>query len=291
MAGGNSHQRIVENTRRERIEKQVLEILSQILGGRSLSERELPYYETGSFWGGASTAIGIVIAVVAAMSRDVRWLLFAAVPFAAISWAVICKPLKLSKYHWRGWLLVVLIVSTTEGLRAIYETLPSPESKLETTVDNPAVDFKIDCKQNLTVTNRGKFPIKTVAMSITDYRMNFNQEDKLTIESYGKLIEREIAEVIVDKPFTYDLKQDLVAHSDLEVFYGFRFTFIDTGTSKRFAVYRTIPQDTDLYAPQCGSTYIGPGDEKVAMLVREAEQIVLTHQKTLFLDNALEFEH
>jgi hypothetical protein len=126
MAGGNSHQRTVEKTRFARFEGRVLAVVSQILGGKAFSEKEVPWYETGSFWGGASIAIGIIFGVVAAMLKDVRWLLFVALPFAAICWSVICKPLKTSPWHWRRILLSGLILSTGFGLCGIYMALPKP---------------------------------------------------------------------------------------------------------------------------------------------------------------------
>jgi hypothetical protein len=128
MAGGNSHQRTVEKTRSERIEKQVLEVVSRILGGTSVAEKEPPWYETGRFWGGFTTAISIVLAVVAAMLKDVRWLLFAALPFLVLSWGVVCKPLKASRWHWRRALLSFLTVITGVGLCVIYIKLSKPET-------------------------------------------------------------------------------------------------------------------------------------------------------------------
>ena len=126
MAGGNAHQRAVIG----RIEKEVLQVVSQILGGSPLATKEIPWYETGRFWGGFGAFLAIVLTVIAAVEKDIRWLLFVAIPFAGLSWSVICKPLKPSKWHWRKAMLAVLIAMTGIALGGVYVILPRPEIQL-----------------------------------------------------------------------------------------------------------------------------------------------------------------
>jgi hypothetical protein len=138
VGGGNSHQQNVARTRRERIEKEVLVVVSTILGRTTPPpDKEIPWYESGRFWGGATTAISILIAVVSAALKDIRWLVFLAWPFAVLSWAVICKPLKESRWHWRWSLLLFLAIATAVGVWRLYVWLPRPESS-STKTEKPA---------------------------------------------------------------------------------------------------------------------------------------------------------
>ena len=75
MAGGNSHQKAVTKALEKRIEDRVIETVSRILGAAAPVEKEVPWYERGLFWGVFSTAITLVLMVIAAESKDIRWLL------------------------------------------------------------------------------------------------------------------------------------------------------------------------------------------------------------------------
>jgi hypothetical protein len=87
---------------------------------------------------------------------------------------------------------------------------------------------------DVVVTNRGRFPIKQLEMATTPYEFTSDNNSQLQIEPYAKIVSREIAEVIRDKPFTFALKEEIGNVGYLK-FYGFRFTFLDTATSKQFA--------------------------------------------------------
>lgn len=134
---GNSHQRAVAKTRVARIEKDVLQAISQILGAAPIAGKEIPWYEAGRFWGGCTTAIAIVLTVIAAMQKDVRSLLLAALPFAALSWSVVCKPLKPSTWHWRSFLWALLTILTGVGLWTLYVTLPHSPKAHSSTAQTP----------------------------------------------------------------------------------------------------------------------------------------------------------
>lgn len=125
MAGGNAHQRAVERTKVSRIEREVLDAVSRVLGGSVVvAARNIPWYESARFWGGLSACISIILTVVAASLRDVRWLVFVAWPFAVLCLSVICKPLRTSRWHWRRLLLGLLAVMTVSGLTIFGFELP-----------------------------------------------------------------------------------------------------------------------------------------------------------------------
>lgn len=145
MAGGNSHQKAVTKALEKRIEDRVIETVSRILGAAAPVEKEVPWYERGLFWGVFSTAITLVLMVIAAESKDIRWLLFAAWPCAVMAWAVACRPLKVSRWYWRRILLLVLSIVTLAGLWSLYRALPKPEvsdtsKALRNNTDNPALE-------------------------------------------------------------------------------------------------------------------------------------------------------
>lgn len=90
------------------------------LSGRK--EAGAPWYERGLFWGFASTAVALVLVVVAAMFKDLRWLL----PIAWLSWwgasSVISRA-----FRKRGVQLVVfavLIAGSGYGLWTLYRYSP-----------------------------------------------------------------------------------------------------------------------------------------------------------------------
>jgi hypothetical protein len=138
MAGGNAHQRSVEKARSSSIENRILGIVTSILGAGIAAQQEQPFYEKGSFWGCITTAISIILMVIAARLRDVRWLLFLALPFAVLAWFVACKPLKASRLHWRRVLSGFLTVATAAGLVVLYLKLPHPEKSPVVVVTPPA---------------------------------------------------------------------------------------------------------------------------------------------------------
>jgi len=127
MGGGNAHQRAVAKATTARIEIQVLQIAAQIFGARQLvSDQKTPWYETGRFWGGFGAFFTVVFTVLATMLKDIRWLLFLGLPFEALSWTVVCRPVTPSRWHWRRFLLFVLVALTGAGLWVVYRMLPRP---------------------------------------------------------------------------------------------------------------------------------------------------------------------
>jgi hypothetical protein len=62
---------------------------TRALTAKELSRIKQPWYESTLLWGASATAISLVLAVVAAMRHDLRWLLFIAWPFScAAIWAI-----------------------------------------------------------------------------------------------------------------------------------------------------------------------------------------------------------
>ncbi len=166
MSGGNSHQRAVGKASNEHIEKQVVQIVSKILGSGDKSEKEVPWYQTGLFWGGLTTFISIVVSVVAVTLKDVRWLLSVALPFAGLSWCVVCKPLKASSWHWRRILLLVLVSVTGLGLWKVYIALPNPDRQSATTVQPKLEHTHIQWLGPQSVKNYHLLPLKTGASAL-----------------------------------------------------------------------------------------------------------------------------
>jgi hypothetical protein len=92
MAGGNSHQRGVERAKQARIDKQISAAINKAISKQSsvsngtepleVAEKADPWYERGLFWGCLSLAAAIVLTVIAAMQKDLRWLLFVAWPLS-----------------------------------------------------------------------------------------------------------------------------------------------------------------------------------------------------------------
>ena len=80
-----------------------------------------PWHESALFWGCFSLAAAIVLAVIAAMQKDLRWLLLIAWPFAGISSWVVCRKLKVQAWRWT--LFLLLLVGTGVGLVWLHNKL------------------------------------------------------------------------------------------------------------------------------------------------------------------------
>jgi hypothetical protein len=117
MAGGNSHQRAMERAAESRIKRQLSAAVAEYLGGDKVEKTrsgEPPWYERGLFWGLISLAAAIVLTVIAAMQRDLRWLLMLVWPLTVIPLWLACRELKLQSARWS--LFVGLSLSTVFGL-------------------------------------------------------------------------------------------------------------------------------------------------------------------------------
>jgi hypothetical protein len=76
-------------------------------------ERE-PWYQTNLFWGGASSGAAIVLTVIAAMLKDLRWLLILAWPLFGVSLWVACRGIRSSSKKWS--LFATLTIMAAVGL-------------------------------------------------------------------------------------------------------------------------------------------------------------------------------
>src|SRR6266481_4429067 len=72
-----------------------------------IRDQQVPWYESNLLWGPVSLGAGILLAVVAAMKHDLRWLLCFAAPFFVFAaWSLLKRWL-------RRWWLVAVLVSCT----------------------------------------------------------------------------------------------------------------------------------------------------------------------------------
>jgi hypothetical protein len=84
--------------------------------------RRVSWYESGLFWGCFSFAAALVLAVIAAMLKDLRWLLILAWPFAGVSCWVVCRELPKGLARWASFM--VLFVAVGLGLLMLDRNLP-----------------------------------------------------------------------------------------------------------------------------------------------------------------------
>lgn len=82
--GGNSHQRAQERARQEKVAEQLAPLVAQVVQKNLSTQPKTPWQST-LLWGALSLAVGIVITVIAAMMRDIRWLLYFSLPFLGFS--------------------------------------------------------------------------------------------------------------------------------------------------------------------------------------------------------------
>lgn len=70
----------------------------------NIKEQPVPWYETNLFWGPLALGVGILLAVVAAMKHDLKWLLYFAAPcFVFAAWALLRRWVK-------SWLLALCVL-------------------------------------------------------------------------------------------------------------------------------------------------------------------------------------
>jgi len=111
MAGGNSHQRGVERAAQKRRAERVsvaVDKTSSAMGQSSAilkpePNKELdktPWYERGLFWGLVSISVAVVLAVIAATWRDLRWLLLLAWSLAITSTWLACREISKAHIRW-----------------------------------------------------------------------------------------------------------------------------------------------------------------------------------------------
>lgn len=86
-----------------------------------MSGDKSPWYESGLFWGCASLAGAIVLTVIAAMLKDLRWLLVIAWPLAGVSVWVAFRELR--NQVWRWFLFLALWAGTAIGLWCLNSVL------------------------------------------------------------------------------------------------------------------------------------------------------------------------
>ena len=89
---GNSHQRAIERAQKARIEKQISVAINKVLADL--------WYQSGLFWGCLSLATAIVLAVIAATPKDLRWLLFLALPLFVIPFWLMCRGVSRVPFRW-----------------------------------------------------------------------------------------------------------------------------------------------------------------------------------------------
>ncbi len=106
-----------------------VEIISAPKPIESESGRQ-PWYQSTLLWGAFSLALTIVFTVVAAMTKDVRWALFGALPFATIAvWEFLSYFIEPKKVRALITGLISLVLAI--GLLVLYARL-KPESPIDT---------------------------------------------------------------------------------------------------------------------------------------------------------------
>jgi len=76
---------------------------------------ESPWYESTLLWGALGAAMAIVLTVIAALSKDLRWLLFLAWPFFGLTFWSLCRRVRIAPIRW-----AVLIVSLLVAAVGLY---------------------------------------------------------------------------------------------------------------------------------------------------------------------------
>jgi hypothetical protein len=83
-----------------------------------------PFYQSTLFWGAGSLGVAIVLTVIAAMKKDLRWLLFVATPFFWFSlWEVVKSIRRVSV---KRTILVVSCTAVTLGILLLFFHLAPP---------------------------------------------------------------------------------------------------------------------------------------------------------------------
>jgi hypothetical protein len=81
--GGNSHQRAVERTKWEKEAAVLAPLIAKEMA--PTGAKRSPWYQSTLFWGAFGIFGTTVFTVVAAMTKDIRWGLYGALPFASIA--------------------------------------------------------------------------------------------------------------------------------------------------------------------------------------------------------------
>jgi hypothetical protein len=142
MGGGDSHQRAMERAAKARIDKQISAALDRALSERNsisnseepikMPEKAIPWYERGLFWGCISLAAAIVLTVIAATQKDLRWLLFISWPFFVLPFWLMCREISRVRFRWI--LFLGLSGLAGIGLFAIGRIVPKPRPNSAITV-------------------------------------------------------------------------------------------------------------------------------------------------------------
>ncbi len=158
----------------------------------------LLWYESSLFWGCISLAGAIVLAVIAAMLRDFRWLLIFAFPLAVIAWLVACHRLKSRKVYWTVFSL--LVIATGGGLLKLNQAL-APKS--EPTLDAAElVRRSADNIFHATATNNGR-DVEHVGL-VYEYFVAERQDER--IKFYRLYLS---TAPVLDVPFKRNLAMDM----------------------------------------------------------------------------------
>lgn len=108
-----------------------------------------PFYESGLFWGAFTTAIAIVLVVVAARIKDLRWLLWLSWPFFCLGTWAACRYIRKASYKWVTMLLICVAIGI--GLLWGYKKLSSDDLLI-----------RIEPEHGILVSTTGTFTLSAV---------------------------------------------------------------------------------------------------------------------------------
>jgi hypothetical protein len=249
---GNSHQRTVRRAEKNRFTQYVSEIVGEYFNA---APKELPWYESGLFWGCISLAAAIVLAVIAAMLRDFRWLLFIAWPLFEVSAWVACRRLKSKQIMASALVISGLIVGAV--LLVLYVALSPktemvkapPEVAIFASCDLMVLPISIPPETSLHVVSINKKFMRSQNWGIFDIP---NRTDKLQQWPSKETIASERKKHALDKnyinPGLWGYKCDVSNHSQSNVFdvaVPIRFWFGDKGGDDNAIEYSPILSPID----------------------------------------------
>src|SRR5215471_1808592 len=119
--GGNSRQRAQERARLAKAAEQLVPLVVQEVQ-RNLPPQSRSPWQSTLLWGAFSLAGAILITVIAAMRRDIRWLLYLSLPFFAFSCFEFLS--YFPRFQTKRWMLTLLFcIGCLFGLTWLYTFL------------------------------------------------------------------------------------------------------------------------------------------------------------------------
>src|SRR5947209_13237514 len=138
-SGGNSHQRAIQRTNSATKTHEVpsASVAKEVETTPGPHSNNAAWYQSTLLWGAFSLTATIVLTVVAAMTKDLRWLLFFAFPFAFISTLEFVSYFQSNKRR-RISIAAVASIFIAIGLLWLYRVLAPNTSKIENGGVNPS---------------------------------------------------------------------------------------------------------------------------------------------------------